>query len=739
MKSIKKYISLAAGAMLFAGLGQSCISETPFGLEGEGTLRMKFVLNSDLTRAETDQDALRSSCVVYISSEQGLIHKYKDLATIPEALPLKSGNYVIEAWAGDSVAASFDKKFYSAYQPMTVETGAMVSQVVTCRIANVVVSVNPTTVDADLMKNWNITVSNTKGSLVFNEENYGYQKGYYMMPQADKELTVTVAGTTANGNTFTKTQKILNPKKGHEYVLNLAYNPVYDQVGGSFVNISVDDTEILVESEVELFARPAFKGADFNVDNQIVGNAGAFTDKIVKVSAFGGLKSMRLLSDDYAAFGLPTSEIDLLNVVADAKADLNDKGLRWDNIYNASRNLATSYITFGREMLNRMPERDQEYQLTIEATDTYGKSTSQMIRIAVGEGAVVIDDPVVMNLPASDDHMAILSKSATLTGSLVNAGAETPGVEYRASGSQTWMFMPLSAQTRSKAAARHLSAAQALRAKGTPFTVTLTGLQPGTRYEYRAASGDFRGESMWFTTEGTFTIPNASMESWSNYVGNSKVRIASADGQSTFWDSGNHGSSKMSVTLTDGSSDMAHSGSLSAKLRSQFVGIAGIGKFAAGNLFSGVITINGTNGIVDFGRSYDGSHPSSLRLWANYRPGTAQSKGAGDKVPQGTTDFGQIYVAITSGTIQVDTTKPETFVTPENAKILGYGQVTWNEAFGPDGSLQVVNIPITYRAAAKTVKPTHIIIVCTASKYGDYFQGGEGSTLYVDDFELTYE
>lgn len=740
MKQIKKYTYLVAGAMLLAGVSQSCISESPFGSDGEGSLRMKLVLNSDLTRAETDQDALRSSCVVYISNSEGLIHKYKDLATLPETLPLKSGHYVIEAWAGDSVPASYDKKFYSAYEPLDIETGAVQSHVVTCRIANVVVSVNPSTIDDQLMRDWSITVSHSKGTLVFDENNYIESKGYFMMPSTDKELTVTVAGTTANGNAFSKTQKILNPKKTHEYVLNLSYNPVYDQVGGAFINLTVDDTEILVESEVELFARPAIKGVDFNADNQIVGNAGAFGDKIVKVTAFGGLASLKLSSEDYTAFGLPAPEINLLTAVEDVKADLRDSGLKWDNVFNASRNLATSYITLGGRLLNHLPERNTEYVLNVEATDTYGKTTAQAVRVAVGEGAVVIDDPVVMNLPATDDNMAILSTRATLTGSLVDASAVEPGIEYRASGTSAWTFQPLSAAVRARAANRHLTPAQALRAKGTAFTVTLSGLAPATRYEYRAASGEFRGESMWFTTEGVFAIPNASMELWSDYVDNAKVRIPSADGKSTFWDSGNHGSATMSVTLANNSTDMVHSGTYSAKLRSQFVGVGGlVGKHAAGNMFTGTFTLNGMNGLVDFGRPYDGSHPSALRLWANYRPGIVGSKGKGDKLAQGATDHGQIYVAITNGTIYVDTTKPESFVTADNAKIIGYGQVTWTEAFGPDGSLQELNIPITYKPTAKTVKPTHIIIVCTASKFGDYFQGGEGSTMYVDDFELLYE
>ena len=34
--------------------------------------------------------------------------------------------------------------------------------------------------------------------------------------------------------------------------------------------------------------------------------------------------------------------------------------------------------------------------------------------------------------------------------------------------------------------------------------------------------------------------------------------------------------------------------------------------------------------------------------------------------------------------------------------------------------------------------PTHLIIVCTGSRFGDYFTGSTQSLLLVDDFELVY-
>ena len=47
-----------------------------------------------------------------------------------------------------------------------------------------------------------------------------------------------------------------------------------------------------------------------------------------------------------------------------------------------------------------------------------------------------------------------------------------------------------------------------------------------------------------------------------------------------------------------------------------------------------------------------------------------------------------------------------------------------------------VTIPFTYN---NTDEPTHIIISAASSRFGDYFTGGAGSTMYLDDIELLYD
>ena len=252
MKNYKKYIGGMAAFMVLGLLAQFCAVDEPFKQDGEGTLQMKLVINSDLTRAEADLEALSSNCVVYISGQKGLLHKFQGLENVPEKINLKNGHYVAEAWTGDSVSASFDSKFFRGYQPFDIE-GNVQNVVLKCRIANVVVSINPNTVDPSLISDWNVNVAHSRASLDFTAENMDYAKGYFMMPNEDKDLTVTVTGSNAAGQKFTKTQTIANVERAHEYILNFAYNPGASDPtdGGAFLTINVDDTEVEINDEVE--------------------------------------------------------------------------------------------------------------------------------------------------------------------------------------------------------------------------------------------------------------------------------------------------------------------------------------------------------------------------------------------------------------------------------------------------------------------------------------------------------
>ncbi len=438
----------------------------------------------------------------------------------------------------------------------------------------------------------------------------------------------------------------------------------------------------------------------------------------------------------------PANAVDLKQCDDNTIAQLHAAGITWEKTLENVENNKDGHtrkltnIHFTDKYLNSLPARDTEYRIILTATDgtghdgVPGKHTTKTLRIAVGEDAIVYDDPLVLEEAVDPNNfMAIGAHSATLKASIKDETATGLGIQYREAGTSDWIKVPVNETRASRL-----------------VTITISNLKPGTTYEYQAYADGFESsESKTFTTEAIFVIPNASLEEWSDFSENSKVLLPGAGGQRTFWDSGNHGSATMSVTLTQGSEDMKHSGSKSARLRSQFVGLGGVaGKFAAGNLFAGTyLETQGTDGRLEFGRPYNGSHPTKMRVYVNYRPGKVEKKG--DYLAVGAEDIGQIYVALTTAPIEVRTKKSTQKLFPTKAgdddydKLVAYGQYTFEGNYGPDGELQSLEIPFDYFSNAKTVKPTHLVIVCSASKYGDYFNGGEGSLMYLDDFELIYE
>jgi hypothetical protein len=45
-------------------------------------------------------------------------------------------------------------------------------------------------------------------------------------------------------------------------------------------------------------------------------------------------------------------------------------------------------------------------------------------------------------------------------------------------------------------------------------------------------------------------------------------------------------------------------------------------------------------------------------------------------------------------------------------------------------------IPLNYHTL--TAYPTHIVVSCASSQFGDYFTGNDGSQLWIDKLELIY-
>lgn len=269
----------------------------------------------------------------------------------------------------------------------------------------------------------------------------------------------------------------------------------------------------------------------------------------------------------------------------------------------------------------------------------------------------------------------------------------------------------------------------------------------GNSYEYYVGyGGEQKSEIVSFSTQN-IQIPNAGMEEWQ---GDSPLLPYTSK---QWWDTGNHGAATLGKNVTTSSTNVrpGSTGQYSAYLKSQFVGLGSIGKFAAGNIFFGkYLETNGTNGVIGFGQPFTFEcKPKKLVVWYKGQVGTCDYKGG--SVAKGDSDKSTIYVWLCnwSGQHKVNTADSSTFVNPETTattaegNVLGYG--VWSRVIsgsdsGADNGWTKLEIPITYREGEgfTGVKPNYLVISCAASAYGDYFAGSTDSYMYVDDFEFVY-
>lgn len=71
---------------------------------------------------------------------------------------------------------------------------------------------------------------------------------------------------------------------------------------------------------------------------------------------------------------------------------------------------------------------------------------------------------------------------------------------------------------------------------------------------------------------------------------------------------------------------------------------------------------------------------------------------------------------------------------PKSDNVIGYGQYTCGDDV-PEWRTHTIDVE--YRYTDRT--PKYIIVVASSSKYGDYFLGGEGTWLQLDNMQLLYE
>ena len=300
--------------------------------------------------------------------------------------------------------------------------------------------------------------------------------------------------------------------------------------------------------------------------------------------------------------------------------------------------------------------------------------------------------------------------TADLSGTIQNG--KTPVVEYKAQSESSWTQLP----------------ASAVSVKGTSYSASFSGLSASTVYQYRVSIDGVAGEEQTFTTAPATPLENGGFEDWSEAQAGTQILYNPwASGSNSFWSTGNGGSAPFIGSITTPTND-AVSGT-AAHLQSRWAAI----KLAAGNIFTGDFALDGTNGILTLGREFT-TFPSALRFSYKYKTSKVNRiKEERFEYMRNQNDSCHVYFALTTAQYTIRTAKGDSF-NRHDPSVIAYGEFASNQN---QATYREVEVPFEYYDRKKT--PSYLIVVCSSSKYGDFFTGGDSSEMFVDEMELVYE
>ena len=704
---MKKFLYILTFAL--AALTLSC-SKVDDAAQQEGKGAVSFSVTRGATGAEDVLQLMKFR--VYSVDAQGektLIRLYSYDEVKDMKMWLVAGKYSIAVEGGVKSPASFTDIYYQGHTDFELAAGED-------KTINVKVSPKNTLIKVVFDESVTKKMKNAQAVIAIDDAfrvdkiisgevaNLTYKQtavGFFMIDEEQTSFAWNFSGEVTSKGASVEKMGVYTPadgfKEGAQYTITFKYS---DDLGGYItMDIAVDESVKEFDNMLVFKPEPQITGPALEDEMRVYAGVDALT---YDVKAIAELTTIKVAVGDnvytYTTVEGATSNNDGYFTVAKADEASN---LNWS-------------VTLGDELLTNVAAGSQK--VTITATDVEGVE-GEVEAMFFGEGTFGMET------------IDAWTTTAKLKAYVNDAAAQGVKIYYRESGTTDW------------------SVADAVASGDNVYSANVTGVDGGRTYEYYLAYADQqKGVVATFKTFGV-QIPNAGMEEWQ---GDSPLLPYTSK---QWWDTGNHGSSTLGKNVTTNSNEVrpGSTGKSSAFLKSQFVGIAGIGKFAAGNIFFGkYLSTNGTNGVIGFGQPFTYDYrPKKLVVWYKGQVGSCDY--AGGPVKKGDSDKATIYVWLCNWTGQhsVSTADSSTFVNPETTattaegNVLGYG--VWNRVItstdsGADNGWQKIEIPITYREGEgfTGVKPNFLVISCAASGYGDYFAGSTDSYMYVDDFEFVY-
>lgn len=638
-----------------------------------------------------------------------------------EGVKLPVGPYQVKAFCGENKEAAFGEPFYTGETSVNIIADTEHSIDITCYLSNVKVTVDFSDEIIAGFNEYTVTVANSRGgSLTFSSKDGSVENEGYFKVGEKETLTWTLNLTNTKGVTYSASETYTDVKAREHYNLKFALGEARPELGGLYLTIKVDNStevkEYLAGVDFGNHAAPVLEVNDefgkLLANDPVTVPFGVEESKVVTLTAGEGIKSAVIAHSDAKLYakGLPYMT-ELVGASSTALAALKGIGITaTSSSYGSSSPLTVDVTKFMASL-----DMDQNYCYDIRVYDVYNHMASK-----------TFDFTVVVDADADMVSVNPWAKFAIVTGKwFLDDIPDGLTFMYKKVADSEWKTVDNSIVT--------------FDYEAKTFTAEITGLDASTEYYVKAvSSADSETREMKFTTEIAHQLYNMNFDIWDEFGKTWYPYLENATEDQKVWDSANPGTADYSAFVdpntTPETSDVVSGKAV--KMESVYAFI----KFAAGNIYTGKFgSVIGTEGAeLDWGTPFTG-RPVALRGYYKYSPALINYEN-GKKVSKEDKpenyDKCQILVILTDWDkpFHVNTVEGH-FVDFENdSGIIGFAKYESNENVT---SWKEFCLPIEYRDTERI--PTYAIVVCCSSYLGDYFTGGQGSTMWADEFSFEYD
>lgn len=629
-----------------------------------------------------------------------------DYRTLTDPMTLPVGDYTVKAVSGPDKRQSWEEPRYEGKTQVSIQPDRLCEAAITATLVRTMVTVEFDPETATYFSEYQVSVANETGdALLFSSEIENLsKKGYLAASSLKWELyMVNTQGTPYRVGPVT----IESVKPRQHYHFKFSFDQTRAQAGSALLRVVVDDSVNEKEYQLNLDftgeGLPSISGQDFDLADGIAVKRGdSGSHNVVNFSAPRGIKSLTLTHNESKLLdaGLPQL-VQLVDASSTTVEALNGLGL---GVSALSYGQTETSVDFG-PFLGSLPMGD--YYLSLDLIDVRNRYSAATVVLSV-------TSPVEADATSAKPW----AEFAILNGRWYTEKRPSGlRFQWKKSGDSEWTDYAGDISYNNAAAT---------------FSTELYGLQAATDYVFRVKTDkEEENREISFKTAPAGTIPNLNFDDWYK---DGNAWYPGANSSTRAWDSANGGTAGFgTVPTTPEESDVVHG--KAARMESTSVTVVVITKFAAGNIYIGdFVKVSGVGAELDWGIPFS-SRPVALHGYYKYSPKTidfAETNPYG--VSKGDMDACSIkmYLCDWSAKFRVNTSS-KTFLQDDDPSIIAMCDFTSNVA--TNGYVEFT-FPLQYRDART---PKYVVIVGAASRLGDYFTGGKGSTLWLDELSLVYD